>query len=623
MKFVYKIAAASSALLLITIGLLNTTQYLSVKRELSSTIEESITDIVNGVKNTVAAELNGKKKLANYVTTLVEQNPTIDNITNIINQPDIRDAFVLVGGGYEVDSPYFKNDPSWNPGANWDPRVRPWYKDAKSKGELVITEPYADSASGEIMISVATPINQAGSFIGAIFFDLSLSTLSDLINSVKLFDAGYLFIVTEGGTIIAHPESKYNGKAMKSFLPNSNINVRDTSKIELNDKEYNLRFVEVPSQDWYIGVLLDEKIAYQSVYTMRNNAIMYSIIALVLSILTLLFLMKKLLLPLGALNEVIKDVASGNGDLTKRLDTKTDAEFAELAYGFNTFSENLRNQVKQLKAYGVDILQGTEITAEGASESNEAMGTQLQELEMLATAMNEMSSTASDVASNAKNAASAAQEAEDSTIVGTEVVEKTTSSIDVLSNRIEQAVNDVGILEEATGNIEKVLQVINDIADQTNLLALNAAIEAARAGEQGRGFAVVADEVRTLASRTQESTTEIRTMIDKLQSGANAVSIAMNASKEAANGTVEQAKQAGEALNKIYSSIKQINDMNVQIATAAEEQSVVAEEVNTNTVKIKDLSVQVSNAAQRTNEAIQMQITSVRDQNEILDKFKV
>ncbi|HBY84760.1 MAG TPA: chemotaxis protein, partial [Colwellia sp.] len=267
MKFVYKIAAASSALLLITIGLLNTTQYLNVKRELSSTIEESITDIVNGVKNTVAAELNGKKKLANYVTTLVEQNPTIDNITNVINQPDIKDAFVLVGGGYEVDSPYFKNDAGWNPGANWDPRVRPWYKDAKSKGELVITEPYADSASGEIMISVATPINQAGSFIGAIFFDLSLSTLSDLINSVKLFDAGYLFIVTEGGTVIAHPESKYNGKAMKSFLPNSNINVRDTSKIELNEKEYNLRFVEVPSQDWYIGVLLDEKIAYQSVYT--------------------------------------------------------------------------------------------------------------------------------------------------------------------------------------------------------------------------------------------------------------------------------------------------------------------------------------------------------------------
>jgi methyl-accepting chemotaxis protein len=623
MKFVYKIAAASSTLLLITIGLLNTTQYLSVKQELSATIEESITDIVNGVKNTVAAELKGKKNLANYATSLAEQKPTIENITNIISQPDIRNAFVLVGGGYEVDSPYFKSDPNWNPGANWDPRVRPWYKDAKSKGELVITEPYADSASGEIMISIATPINQDGNFIGSIFFDLSLSTLSDLINSVNLFDAGYLFIVTKGATVIAHPESKYNGKAMKSFLPNSNISVQNTSKIELNGKEYNLRFVEVPSQNWYIGVLLDEKIAYQSVYSMRNSSILYSIIALVLSILTLLFLMKKLLLPLDALNEVIKDVASGNGDLTKRLDTKTDQEFAELANGFNTFSENLRNQVKQLKAFGVDILHGTEITAEGTSESNEAMGTQLQELEMLATAMNEMSSTASDVANNAKNAASAAQEAEDSTIIGTEVVEKTTSSIDALSNRIEQVVNDVGILEEATGSIEKILQVINDIADQTNLLALNAAIEAARAGEQGRGFAVVADEVRTLASRTQESTTEIRTMIDKLQSGASVVSIAMNASKEAANGTVEQAKQAGEALNKIYSAIKQINDMNVQIATAAKEQSIVAEEVNTNTVKIKDLSVQVSNAAQRTNEAIQMQITSVRDQNEILDRFKV
>jgi methyl-accepting chemotaxis protein len=623
MNFVHKVAAASSALMLITIGLLTTTQYISVKTSLSTTIEESIIDIVNGVKNTVATELEGKKILANYATTLAEQNPTIENITKIITQPDIKKAFLLAGGGYEIDSPYFKNDSNWNPGADWDPRVRPWYKDAKSKGKLFITEPYTDSGSDEILISVITPLTQGNSFIGSMFFDLSLSGLSDLVNSVKLFEAGYLFIVTEEGTVIAHPESKFNGKKMNSFLPSSSINTQVMSKIELEGEEFNLSFVKIPSQNWYIGVLLDEKIAYQSVYSMRNNVFIYSIVALVISILTLLFLMKKLLLPLDGLNEVIKDVASGNGDLTKRLETETDKEFAELATNFNTFSENLRNQVKQLKAFGVDILQGTVITAEGASESSEAMGSQLQELEMLSTAMNEMATTASDVANNAKNAASATQEAEESTIIGTKIVEKTTSSIEALSNRIEQTVNDIGILEEATGSIETVLQVINDIADQTNLLALNAAIEAARAGEQGRGFAVVADEVRTLASRTQESTTEIRTMIDKLQSGASAVSIAMNASKKAANGTVQQAEKAGEALNQIYGAIKRINDMNIQIASAAHEQSIVAEEINTNTLKIKDLSVQVSDAAQRTNEAIQLQITSVRDQNEILEKFKV
>lgn len=623
MKFVHKIAFASSALLLITIGLLNTTQYLNVKSELNKTIEESISDIVQGIGDTVASELDSKKAMARYATSLIEDNPTNDFITNIITQPAIKDSFLLIGGGYETNAPYFRNDPNWNPGENWDARVRPWYKSAKEKNDLIITAPYADSATGKILISIATPINEKGKFVGSIFFDLSLASLSDLINSVKLFNAGYLFIVTEAGTVIAHPEASYNGKNMKLFLPNSVIDTKEISQVTIEDKEYNLRFNKVLNQDWYIGVLLDEKVAYQSIYNLRDNAVLYSIIALIISILTLQFLMGKLLHPLDALNEAINDVASGNGDLTKRLNTKTDKEFSELAIGFNTFTEKLQGQVTQLKAYGVEIYQGAVAMGEGASQSSSAMSVQLQEIELLATAMNEMATTAANVASNAQSAASAAQEGEDATKLGSEVVDKTTSLIDVLSNRIEQAVNDVGLLEEATSNIESVLQVINDIADQTNLLALNAAIEAARAGEQGRGFAVVADEVRTLASRTTESTTEIRTMIDKLQSGATTVSLAMNASQEAAHSTVEQAQKTGDALHQIHDAIKRINDMNIQIASAAEEQSLVAEEINTNTVKIKDLSVQVSESASQANQATNEQLQSVRDQNNILDKFKV
>lgn len=623
MKFVHKIAFASSALLLITIGLLNTTQYLNVKSELNKTIEESISDIVQGVGNTVASELDSKKSMAKYATSLIEGNPTNEFITSIITQPAIKDSFILIGGGFETNDPYFKNDPNWNPGENWDARVRPWYKSAKEKNDLIITAPYADSATGTILISIATPINDNGKFIGSIFFDLSLATLSNLINNVKLFNAGYLFIVTETGTVIAHPEASYNGKNMDVFLPDSIINTQAISQVNIEGKEYNLRFNKVLNQDWYIGVLLDEKIAYQSIYNMRDNAILYSILALIISTLILQFLMSRLLYPLDALNEAINDVASGNGDLTKRLNTKTDKEFSELAVGFNTFTENLQGQVTQLKAYGVEIYQGAVAMGEGASQSSSAMTVQLQEIELLATAMNEMATTAANVASNAQSAASAAQEGEDATKLGSEVVDRTTSLIDVLSSRIEQAVSDVGLLEEATSNIESVLQVINDIADQTNLLALNAAIEAARAGEQGRGFAVVADEVRTLASRTTESTTEIRTMIDKLQSGATTVSLAMNASQEAAHSTVEQAQKTGDALHQIHDAIKRINDMNIQIASAAEEQSLVAEEINTNTVKIKDLSVQVSESASQANQATNEQLQSVRDQNNILDKFKV
>lgn len=623
MKFVHKIAAASSGLLLFTIAVLNTIQYLETESELNYTIEESITDIVQGVGNTVASELSGKKAMAKYATALASSNPSVKNITNVIRETDLKNSFLLIGGGFESDGRYFKSDPNWNPGDNWDPRVRPWYIDAKAKNDLIITAPYADSASGEILISIGTPMVRDSAFIGAIFFDLSLSNLSDLVNSVKLFNAGYLFIVTESGTVIAHPDAKYNGKSMEMFLPNSSINTNSSSRVMINDNEFDLRFSKVPDQNWYIGVLLDEKVAYQSIYNLRNNAIIYGIFALLISIIVLRFLMNKLLLPLDALNDAIQDVASGNGDLTKRLNTNTDKEFSELAGGFNTFTENLQSQVKQLKAYGVEIFQGAEVMGKGASESAEAMSVQSQEVELLATAMNEMAATAADVATNAQNAALAAEDAENSTAIGAEVVNTTTSSIDTLSNSIEQAVNDVRLLEDATSNIETVLQVINDIADQTNLLALNAAIEAARAGEQGRGFAVVADEVRTLASRTQESTTEIRTMIDKLQSGATTVSLAMNASQEAASGTVEQAKKTGDALEQIHEAIRRINDMNVQIASAAEEQSAVAEEMNNNAVKIKDLSVQVSNSAQEANVATNKQIQSLTDQNEILEKFKV
>ena len=277
----------------------------------------------------------------------------------------------------------------------------------------------------------------------------------------------------------------------------------------------------------------------------------------------------------------------------------------------------------RLKATGKDILNGTEVMEQGALSSDEAMSTQLQEIELLATAMHQMATTATDVATNARNAASAAQKAEDSTQKGSDIVKSTTTSIEALSHQIEQAVKDVVVLEEAAHSIETVLQVINDIAEQTNLLALNAAIEAARAGEQGRGFAVVADEVRTLASRTQESTTEIRNMIDKLQAGTTTVSQAMKSSQSAASNTVEKASQTDEALHSIYNAIKLINDMNLQIASAANEQSTVAEEINTNTVRIKDLSISVSDQNHKTVDAIQLQTAGVREQNDILEKFKV
>ncbi|NAX07543.1 methyl-accepting chemotaxis protein, partial [Vibrio sp. V40_P2S30T141] len=343
----------------------------------------------------------------------------------------------------------------------------------------------------------------------------------------------------------------------------------------------------------------------------------------IVSIIGLTLLINVLMRPLSVLNQAIKDVASGQGDLTKRLDTNTDQEFAELAHGFNTFTETLQTQIKQSKAIGEEIMRGAELTIMSVEGSSSAMRSQLQELEQLATAMHEMSVTATEVANNAQGAASAAKEADEATIEGSQVVSVTTQSIDKLSAHIEMAVKEVQGLESATANIETILKVINDIADQTNLLALNAAIEAARAGESGRGFAVVADEVRTLAQRTQQSTTEIRGMIEQLQIGSRSVSKAMKESKDTAIDVVAKAQLADGALQRIRHAIQQISDMNLQIASAAEQQSLVAEEINSNTVKIKDLSTQVSDSAEEANIAMQVQAENVREQDAILGKFIV
>ncbi|HBC3854813.1 TPA: methyl-accepting chemotaxis protein [Vibrio parahaemolyticus] len=623
MKFRHKVVTASSILLLITVSLLSTQQVMTIRSQTQEHINSSVKEILTSVSNTVQSEMNAKKDLARSITEIIELSPNDRTyVKDILEKPTPKSSFLAIGFGYESNGFVIENDDGWDAGPDYDPRQRPWFIAAKNKGDLVVTDPYVDASSKNVIISVGTPVKQNGQFLAGMFYDLELTTLSDLVNQVNLFDAGYLFLVTDDGTTIAHPKSKYNGEKLNSYLPQVDLN-KATQHIEVDNNPYMVSLTHIPSENWYVGAIIDETAAYSVVGELRNSAIIYSIIAVLASVIALTLLIRTLMRPLDTLNTAIKDVASGKGDLTQRLETDTDQEFSELAKNFNTFMENLQQQIIESKSISDQILTGTQITAEGARDSAGAIQTQLQELEQLATAMHEMSVTATEVANNAQGAASAAKEADQATIEGSSVVSESTQTINMLSDSIDLAVEEVQVLESATANIETILKVINDIADQTNLLALNAAIEAARAGESGRGFAVVADEVRTLAQRTQESTTEIRSMIEQLQSGASSVASAMHQSKGSAVEAVEKADLANDALQRIRDAIQRISDMNLQIASAAEEQSLVAEEINNNTVNIKDLSTQVADSANRTNEAMQSQYDNVRKQDEILNRFTV
>ncbi|MFN3581186.1 MAG: methyl-accepting chemotaxis protein [Pseudomonas sp.] len=292
--------------------------------------------------------------------------------------------------------------------------------------------------------------------------------------------------------------------------------------------------------------------------------------------------------------------AMAAGDLTVTVDYKGKDELARVARAFNTMRERFHSMVSQLSSATGQLAAAAEETSAVNVQTSDGIRRQQSETEQVATAMNEMTATVQDVARNAAGAAQAANAADREAAEGRQVLNRTIEVINSLAAEVDRAAEVIRQLEKDSDSIGSVLDVIRAIAEQTNLLALNAAIEAARAGEQGRGFAVVADEVRTLASRTQKSTTEIQDMIEKLQSGAaNAVKVMQTGHQQAQEG-VSQVALAGKSLESITHAVVSINDMNAQIASAAEEQSSVAEEINRNIVVVSRIGEQTSEGAQQT-----------------------
>lgn len=328
-----------------------------------------------------------------------------------------------------------------------------------------------------------------------------------------------------------------------------------------------------------------------------TQVLTWMVIGVVFGVLVAFFMSRMITLPINAAVHAMEDLAEGEGDLTRRLDDKGKSEVALMAKGFNKFASKVQALVSQV-AGSVDNLSNVVSDVSGIVDQTQAGAQQTrQQTEQVVTAITEMTATVQEVASNANLAADSAQQADDNAKAGQQIVGQTVSSINSLAGEIETGSNVINKLSQDAESIGSVLDVIKGIAEQTNLLALNAAIEAARAGEQGRGFAVVADEVRTLASRTQQSTTEIESMIDSLQVQARAAVKAIGDGQEKAKASVEQASTAGQSLNEITDSVATITSMNIQIATASEEQSAVAEEINQNVVNISNVAEENAEAS--------------------------
>ncbi|MGO1617195.1 MAG: methyl-accepting chemotaxis protein [Oceanisphaera sp.] len=312
---------------------------------------------------------------------------------------------------------------------------------------------------------------------------------------------------------------------------------------------------------------------------------------------------RTLRLRIGRAQFMINELAAGDGDLTQRLNLGGNDELSQMGTSINTFVDKVHKLVQEVSTSTGEVAAAADQLEKITEQSTHSVQRHHVETEQVATAMNEMTATVQEVAQSALSASDAAQEADGATQEGSRVVAHTESSIDELAREVEKAAQAMGVVGDHSDQISSVLDVIRGIAEQTNLLALNAAIEAARAGEQGRGFAVVADEVRNLAQRTQGATEEIHSMIEQLQQGTrNAIEVMQQGQNQAYN-SVQSATDARQALEKIAAAVARIRDMNTSIASAAEEQSMVAEEINRNVTNINDVTLQVSDGTEQTRDS--------------------
>jgi len=337
----------------------------------------------------------------------------------------------------------------------------------------------------------------------------------------------------------------------------------------------------------------------------RMQGMLLSIVGIALSLLVVIGIVGAVLAgtivrPLRLMKANLDDIAAGEGDLTRRLAVTSGDELGELAGSFNRFVDKIHGLVRQIAEMTTQLTGLVSEVSAQAHLSEQAMERQRHETDQVATAINEMSAAAHEVAKSAQGAAVAAQQTDAEGQAAKRVVNGSIKQIHALVDDIRSSGTSLDSLQKDVSSIVSVLGVIRSIADQTNLLALNAAIEAARAGEAGRGFAVVADEVRALASRTQQSTQEIQSMIDRLQQGTQGAVEAMRRSSEAGDGTSVQANEAGASLDTIAELIGTINSMNAQIASAAEEQTSVAEEINRSVHQIAQAVDSVADQTQQS-----------------------
>jgi methyl-accepting chemotaxis protein len=665
-KFVFIVGGSIAVMLLITavflVSIVGDSTRLRVEQELASLVGNEANEVegffstYGGVAKTFLsnpflkdffaehqnrgapdAALQGASRITTQFRNISE---TDENIKSAFFGSAITGEYFYEEGRVGVDT---SGPEAGNPNAGYFATQRPWFTTAVKRGTLYVTPPAVDSQDGSVSAVVQAPVFQNGTLIGVGGVDILISTIGNVIDAIKYEGQGTAFLLDDKQNIVYFPKQE-KALALSSSLSSFDTLFDDTSGFttlvsDINRNKngmvnvtwrgvdyvaiYRHASIDTPQMDWSVGILVPASIINAPINNAITTAIIVAMVIISLIAAITYFASAKITQPLTRMRNAMSEIASGDGDLTKRLEIHSKDELGALANEFNRFTDKLRVLLTDTAENTKAVSSAADHLRDVSQSTSHEIKQERSQVDNVSTAVTQMAATVVEISQNAHQSSTAATKADKLVTNGSEQAREAMSEINALAGAINDGVEVVSGLSKESENIGAVVDVINSIAEQTNLLALNAAIEAARAGEQGRGFAVVADEVRSLASRTQDSTTDIRKMVERLQVMADRTDKVMQTGKLRSQTAVEKTQTVVETLANINDAIGQVHEQSTYIALATEQQTKVAQDINKSLVAITTLSDKTSQHAEDLAvEATQLSGVST-ELKELVGQFKI
>ncbi|ADV88514.1 methyl-accepting chemotaxis protein [Vibrio vulnificus] len=624
--FKSRIYTSVALLVALSLGILGTLNIISLKEKMvASLVSETQNKLnyhVDELQHAIAIQLKAVEVGSKHFNASLSDEQNVNLVRLLAESAGISNIIMA----YEDGRSYMSLHASGITTEEQNFSQRDWYRMAKGSQGVKLTDIYIDKITGEKVVSAIMPVYNGSEFQGVLLGDIPLAAIIKMVSNMR-FAGGAATLTDKNAVFFASDDPNDIGKTPSQV---STV-FSDMERAFFNQQQGHLQFpylgiefdgyfqrVNLTSdQYWTLMVFVDQDTALAGVREAQNEAIVTGVILLLVSAVVMVLTLEHAYRPLLKLKKAVLGLSKGSGDLTARLTVEGNDDLAQISEGFNRFVQSLQGMMLQVSEASQNISSNIVQLNQTAVENEKVLITHSAETDQVVTAITEMSESARSVAENVTQSNRITEGASKEAKQSLEIVNNAVTTVSALVNDVEEMSNRIVSMNQDANKISEVLNVIGEISEQTNLLALNAAIEAARAGEQGRGFAVVADEVRALAARTQNSTTEISEMLSKLLDGTSSVVASMERTKQQCQSTASKTSEVSNSLNLMSGSVRDIDDVSTQIAAATEEQSTVAAELSRNMLAIRDIVTNLVASGRQTVAATE----SLADSNNELDKL--